>query len=106
MVDVHGCATCGDKGIVRINWSDAPEDFALCLCMVGTLMRSTQNVSVKSVRDGYPLWMLWAERERVTHDRIVKLEDVLTVDELTAHGFVKPQATGVDAVIAAGRRTR
>jgi len=98
------CLACGDKGLLKINWADAPEDYALCLCMVGQMMRSRQNISGRKATDGYPLWMLWCERERVAHDRVVKLEDALTADELHAHGFQKPKASDDAAVIAAGKK--
>lgn len=97
------CSSCADKGLIRVNWSDAPEDYALCLCTVGQQMRSPRNISVKRVTEGFPLWMLWCQRERVDPSRIVRMEDVLTVEELAARGFLTPTA-GDDAIAAAVRR--
>jgi hypothetical protein len=96
------CASCGDKGIIRVNWLDAPEDFALCLCATGLLMRRTVNVSAKVTHDGYPLWMAWAERERVDPERVWGIEDVLDSDELTARGFMV-QPPDEDAITSAGK---
>ena len=86
------------------DYEGVAEDFALCLCATGQLMRSTQNVSVKRTQDGYPLWMLWCEREGVARDRVIRLEDVLTADELRARGLVAAGANELNAVIAAGRK--
>lgn len=98
------CPVCAGKGLVRLNWADAAEEYAVCLCDVGQALRSTQNYQAIVV----PLWQVWAAREHVDPSRIVMLEDVLTVEELAERGFrVAPDAdTREAALLAAGRSKR
>lgn len=77
------CGICADKGIVKVNWEDAPPDFAVCLCRVGLDMRANRNAG----REAIPLWHVWCAREQVSHDRVFLLEDVLTPEELADAGF-------------------
>lgn len=99
------CTTCGDKGLVRLPWTENPEEdqFALCLCAAGMVWRNDQNAG----RTTYPLWMIWAAQNQVQHDRIVRVEDVLTPDELITRGLrVAPQTAATDreaALLAAGK---
>jgi hypothetical protein len=49
---------CNGKGLIRLNWSDAPDDFAVCLCHVGLDMRAEVNNGKATV----PLWHVWCAR--------------------------------------------
>ena len=97
------CALCGDKGVVVVNWADAPREFAVCLCPVGKSLRETQNAYTT---DQVPRWRVWAAREGIDPDTMHLLEDVLTEAEQRASGFAEPPATHLDAVAAAARARR
>lgn len=77
------CGVCQDKGIVKVNWEDAPSDFAVCLCSAGLSMRVDRNATAPVA----PLWWVWCAREQVDRSRVFMLEDVLTPEELTAAGL-------------------
>lgn len=101
------CSTCDDKGIIRVTWNDAPDDYAVCLCPIGQAMRSESNAGKLT---GYALWQVWAFREQVDPSRVFFLEEVLTPTELAAKGFQKPvettHATREAALLAGSRRGR
>lgn len=101
------CDVCEGKGLVVLNWSDAPQDYAICLCSVGMQMRVTRNAGRET---GYALWQVWAAREQVDPSRIVKLEDVATAEEMAALGLSKPaDVGGMDRearLLAAGKSRR
>ena len=78
------CPVCLDRGIVRVNWADAPDDYAICVCGTGLSLRVDRNWKDTNVS---PLWHVWCAREGISHDRIVFLEDVLTADEITERGI-------------------
>lgn len=88
--------------MIRLNWADAEDEFAVCLCRVGQTLRRSSN-------EGHlvaPLWHVWCAREQVDASRVVPLEDVLTVEELEARGLrVQPgQIPSREAsLLAAGR---
>lgn len=104
------CAVCNGKGVVLVNWAEAPESapdepqYAICLCSTGREMRGTRNAGKPTA---YALWHVWCAREGVNPSQIVLLEDVLTADELQARGFgpAAPEAP-LDAIAAAARATR
>ena len=77
------CPVCADRGIVRVNWEDAPPDFAICVCGTGLSLRVDRNYTHVTA----PLWHLWCAREGISQERVFLLEDVLTPDELTARGI-------------------
>lgn len=87
------CTTCSDKGIVRLNWADAPEDFALCLCAAGRWYRSDKNAGRHTDGCG---WQVWCAREQIEPSRIFLLEEVLTAEELRAAGLAKPNVTQLE----------
>lgn len=94
------CQTCGDRGVVRVNWKDADEDYAVCLCLVGAGLRSTTNAG----KPCEPGWRVWAAQRSVHPDRITMLEDVLTPDELAVKGFQElSAASAMDAIVAAAQ---
>jgi hypothetical protein len=96
------CDTCGDKGLVKLDWSDAPPDFGMCLCPAGLWYRRG------TAQSGYG-WQLWAATHGVEPSRVVRLEDVLTAAELAACGFGATQPAAVDheaALLAAGKRKK
>lgn len=99
---MKACHVCGDHGIVRANWSDAPDDFVLCLCPVGLQWRSLSN-------DSTPLYMVWCARNAVPPSRLFLLEEVLTPAELAERGFqwpATPTAVAREAALmAAGKRS-
>lgn len=97
------CENCGDKGVTVLNWTDAPPDFAVCLCSTGLDMRATANEGKATV----PLWRVWCAVHQVDPSRVLMLEAVHTPDELAALGFV--QSAPVDhqaALLAAGRKAK
>lgn len=57
--------------------------FALCLCQAGMAFRETKNAR-KTVA---PLWHVWCAKHSVSHERIHRLEDVVSAERLRAHGF-------------------
>lgn len=79
------CATCGDKGVIRLNFQEGDE-YGLCLCRAGEDMRRGR------------LWELWCAREGVDPAKVSRLEDVLTKEELAARGF--QELSGTDALAA------
>lgn len=102
------CPCCGDLGMIRVPWSDAPDDYAICLCSVGFDLRCETNAG-KAV--GYALWQVWAARNQVQPSRIFLMEEVLTPAELAERGFHGGglQAQDQDreaALLAAGRSKR
>jgi len=98
------CAVCQDKGLVTVNWLESDSDYALCLCSTGNLLRATQNANRHT---GFALWEVWAAREGVDPSRIVRLEDVLTAEDLQAIGFgPRAAVTSLEAVVAAAKGKR
>lgn len=99
------CAMCGGHGLVRLNWNDAPEDYAVCLCAAGLAMRNERN-NGKAVA---PLWAVWCAREGIAPSRMYLLEEALTAEELAEAGFAPaPPPTVKDretALLEAGRRS-
>jgi hypothetical protein len=77
------CQHCGDVGMIRVPWSDAPDDFAVCLCQAGQSMRQENNYK----ETGFALWQVWAAREQIDPSRIFLLEEILTPAELAERGF-------------------
>lgn len=97
------CKTCGDLGLVRVNWCDAEHEFAICLCPVGMAWRNNVNAG----RRVTPHWRVWASIERIDPSRIHPLEDVLTPEELAERGFTMPTLTmPLDAIAAAAKGKR
>lgn len=95
------CATCADRGLVTVNWADAEPEYAVCLCDVGHMMRVTRNATRATK---YAMWELWVARAGINPARVVKLEDVLTSEELRERGFgLETPAAPLDAVAAAAR---
>lgn len=94
------CQTCGDKGLVRVNWNDAPEDYAVCLCHRGELLRMVQ------VKGQQPAWRVEAARRGIETARVVMLEDVCTPEELAARGFRELSAGDAMSAVAAAARGR
>lgn len=97
------CSVCHDKGIVSLPWTDAPDDYAVCLCSIGRAMRSTKNYKATVM----PLWKVWCAREQVHPSRMSMIEDWLPDEELAAHGWLT-QAPAVDreAALLAASKTR
>lgn len=98
------CAMCGDKGLVKVNWSDAPPDYAVCLCPVGENYRFAVNAG-KPVE---PQWLVWCARNGVDPAQMFLLEEVLTADELREAGFAAPASSRQSreaALLAAGKRS-
>jgi hypothetical protein len=96
------CRACADKGIIRLNWADAPDDFAVCLCLAGLSMRATTNQR----RTVPARWRVWCAREQVDPAKVFMVEDVLTPEELAERGLSKPRSTAQSreaALLAAGK---
>ena len=85
------CGVCGDKGLVKLNWSDADPDFGVCLCEEGLRLRVDRN-NGKTVA---PMWMVWCAREQIAPSRMFLLEEVLTPSELTEKGLSRPLGPSV-----------
>lgn len=100
------CEHCADIGIIRVPWSDAPADFAVCLCPSGVTMRRTRNANKDT---GFALWQAWAAQQQVDPSRLFLLEEVLTPAELAERGFNRPGVAAVTreaALLAAGKGKR
>ena len=82
------CSTCADKGLIRLNWADAPDEFAVCLCAAGLGWRDSYN----NGKETNPMWELWCAIEGIEQDRVWCIEDVLTAAELAERGFSKAVA--------------
>ncbi len=95
------CSVCAGKGLIRLNWSDAPDEFALCLCAAGMAWRHTRN-------NGKPvpaLWRVWCTQHQVDPACVFKVEDVLTAEELAERGLsVAPVRSAEAALLAIGRK--
>lgn len=97
------CQVCQDKGIVTVNWADAPHEYAVCLCATGQALRSTSNFTSRVT----PLWVVWAAREGVNPSAVWMIEDVLTGEELTALGlFIAPVSLDREAALLAAGRSK
>ena len=81
------CASCGDHGIIRCEWSNAEPDFALCLCRSGQDMRRDENCGTPTAA----LWQVWCARNQIAPSRIFLMEEVLTPAELQQRGFSQPE---------------
>jgi hypothetical protein len=91
------CDICAGKGLVTLNWADAPPEYAVCLCQQGLAMRVTRDGS-------FALWEVWAAREGVDPSRVWRLEDVLTPEELRERGVGQPvEHDAVSAIAEAAR---
>ena len=101
------CQSCGDKGIIRLPWTDAPDDYAICLCPAARWYRSDDNAGRHT---GYFGWQVWAYRHQVDPSRVWLMEEALTSAELSERGFVMPvQPTLVareTALLEAGKSKR
>lgn len=100
------CAVCNNHGIVKLNWSDAPEEYALCLCASGLALRRQEKPE-----DTWFPWQVWAAKSGVEPSKVFLLEEVLTPEELRERGLSLPSAApaAVDreaALLAIGKRTR
>lgn len=94
------CPTCADRGLVKVNWKDAPEDYAVCLCHVGELLRAV------TTKGQQPAWRAEAARRDIDAARVVMLEDVCTPEELAQRGFRELTAGDAMGAIAAAARGR
>jgi histidinol phosphatase-like enzyme len=97
------CANCADNGLTRLNWADAPDDFAVCLCHVGLDMRVDQN----NGKPAPPLWRVWCAKHQVSPERVFMVEDVLTAEEMAERGLVKaPTGTRESTLLTAAKRPK
>jgi hypothetical protein len=97
------CATCGDKGIVRVRYEGGdPDEFALCLCAAGMAWRCDENAGRKT----YPLWHVWAYQNQVAHDRIHPIEAWPDVPAALLQQQATGQAAALDDVLRAAGRSR
>lgn len=94
------CPTCADRGLVKVNWNDAPEDYAVCLCPTGELLRAMSG------RGQVAAWHVAAARLGIESARVVMLEDVCTQEELAQRGFRELVAGDAMSAIAAAARGR
>lgn len=82
------CAHCGDLGMAIQEWTDAPHDFAVCVCRAGDQWRNDDN----NGRTVTPAWRVWCAREQVDPSRVFMLEDIYTAQELAAAGLSRQVA--------------
>lgn len=98
------CRSCGDKGLIRVEWSDAPDDYAICLCLTGLALRNDTNAGKHT---GYALWQAVVAQRQIDPAHVFLIEEILTPAELAARGFHLPAArAGASreaALLAAGR---
>jgi hypothetical protein len=73
-------------GLLIQEWTDAPHDFAVCLCDAGQVYRRDTNEGHRTV----PLWRVWCAVHQVDPSRVFLLEEIYTGEELTAAGLTKP----------------
>lgn len=97
------CLSCGDKGIIRLPWTDAPDDYAVCLCPAARWYRSDENAYRKT---GYFGWQVWAYRNQVPPERVWLMEEVLSQAELAERGFGKPAAVDREAALLAAGKSK
>lgn len=101
------CQSCADAGMIRVPWSNAPDDFAVCLCSAGQTMRDDTN---GGKRTGYALWQVWAFQQQIQPSRIFLMEEILTPAELAERGFTMPARptalVGREAELLAAGKTR
>lgn len=98
------CDVCAD-GWVVVEWTDAPHDFAVCLCPAGEAWRVAMNHGTPTV----PRWRVWCAQWQVDPARVFMVEDVWTAEELAAVGLgVEPVApiTREAALLAASKRAK
>ena len=97
------CDVCID-GFVVVEWTNAPPDFAVCLCATGQAWRRADNNGRQTV----PAWRVWCAQWQVDPAKVFMVEDVYNPQELAAVGLVKPKAdvSRESALLAAGRRKR
>lgn len=99
------CPVCGDKGVVRVRYrDDSPDEFGVCLCAVGVVLRNDKNAGK---RVGYPLWLPWAAREQVDLTRVLMVEQLLDDAELAQIPRAKePQAVSIAEAMNVNKRPR
>jgi hypothetical protein len=76
--------------------------FAVCLCVAGRALRHRENCGRKVV----PLWRVWCARHQVSTERVRRLEDVVTPEQLQEAGFSEPvlsMPSREAALLAAGK---
>src|SRR5688572_16535396 len=98
------CDICDGHGLLIQSWTDAPHDFAVCLCGAGKAWRRAENNGHATV----PLWHVWCAKWDVDPARVFLLEDVYTPAELAAVGLLSQPATVSPeaALLAAGKRAK
>ena len=88
-----------------MDWTDAPPDFAICLCPAGRWYRSDRNAGKTT---GFYGWQLWAAVHQVPFERVWMIEDVVSAGELAERGLgVQPPVSAESreaALLAAGKR--
>ena len=82
------CESCAGKGLIRLNWADADDEYALCLCPAGQAWRKSEN----NGKATNAAWHVWCAREQVNPECVWCIEDVLTAEELAQRGFGKAVA--------------
>lgn len=97
------CPVCID-GLLIQEWTDAPHDFAVCLCEAGQAWRLAENEGRATV----PQWRLWCARHGIDPARMFLVEDIYSREELAAVGLVVGGAavSRESALRAAGKRQR
>jgi hypothetical protein len=101
-----GCPVCNDKGLSRVCYRNGePDDFAICLCDAGRVLRTTRNAR----RTTNPLWHAVAAQRQIPIDAVHPLEDLYDAAELAVlfpYGTAPARADTLNALIAVGKTKR
>jgi hypothetical protein len=100
------CDVCGDLGMLIQPWTDAPHDYAICLCPAAAWYRSDVNAGRHTGTFG---WQLWCAMHQVDPARVFRLEEIYSPAELAAVGLSQqPIPFDREAAIlaAAGKRAK
>ncbi len=76
------CPVCVN-GLLVQEWTNAPADYAVCLCEAGQVYRRATNEG----RDTVPLWRVWCAVHQVDPSRVFLLEQVYSAEELASVGL-------------------
>jgi hypothetical protein len=98
------CEVCSDRGILIVDWpAEGEPQYALCLCPAAGWYRRNTNAG-KTVAYG---WQVWCAVNQVPPDRVAKLEELYSAEELAAVGLGVAGAPAEDreaALLKAARK--
>jgi hypothetical protein len=78
------CDVCSDRGILIVDWpAEGEPQYALCLCPAAAWYRRNTNAG-KTVAYG---WQVWCAVNQVAPERVARLEELYSAEELAAVGL-------------------